>query len=233
MASMQDMPMPGGWSMSMTWMRAPGQTWTVALISFLAMWTTMMLAMMLPALLPELIHFRQVAVAAGLKHENFLTGLAGLAYFLVWSLVGVMIYPLGAIMTSIVMEYPAMAEYVPIIIGVNTLLAGLIQFSAWKSRQLGSCQRGAGCKVIMPGNTFSALRHGIQLGLHCCYCCAGLTLLLLVNGMMNLGLMLFVMVVITSERLLPCSQRVSHAFGVCIVLAGTQMTAQAVLTYFA
>ena len=45
--AMREMPMPGGWTMSMTWMRVPGQTWAGA-ASFLAMWIAMMVAMMLP-----------------------------------------------------------------------------------------------------------------------------------------------------------------------------------------
>ena len=28
MSAMGEMPMPGGWTMSMAWMRMPGQTWT-------------------------------------------------------------------------------------------------------------------------------------------------------------------------------------------------------------
>jgi hypothetical protein len=42
------MPMPGGWTMSMAWMRMPGQTWPGAAASFLGMWVVMMVAMMLP-----------------------------------------------------------------------------------------------------------------------------------------------------------------------------------------
>src|SRR5262249_7145813 len=45
MATMGDMPMPGGWTMSMAWMRMPGQTWPGAAASFLGMWVVMMLAM--------------------------------------------------------------------------------------------------------------------------------------------------------------------------------------------
>ena len=36
MSSMPGMPMPGGWTMSMAWMRMPGQTWIGAAASFLA-----------------------------------------------------------------------------------------------------------------------------------------------------------------------------------------------------
>jgi predicted metal-binding membrane protein len=44
----------GGWTMSMAWMRMPGQTWPAATASFLGMWVVMMVAMMLPALVPML-----------------------------------------------------------------------------------------------------------------------------------------------------------------------------------
>ena len=36
MSAMGGMPMPGGWTMSMAWMRMPGQTWSDAAASFLA-----------------------------------------------------------------------------------------------------------------------------------------------------------------------------------------------------
>lgn len=39
------MPMPGGWTMSMAWMRMPGQTGLGAAASFLGMWVAMMVAM--------------------------------------------------------------------------------------------------------------------------------------------------------------------------------------------
>src|SRR5439155_4659683 len=50
MSAMGEMPMPGGWTMSMAWMRMPGQTWPGAAASFLCMWVVMMVAMMLPSL---------------------------------------------------------------------------------------------------------------------------------------------------------------------------------------
>jgi Predicted metal-binding integral membrane protein (DUF2182) len=52
--SAMGMPMPGGWTMSMVWMRMPGQTWLGAATSFLGMWIVMMVAMMLPSLVPML-----------------------------------------------------------------------------------------------------------------------------------------------------------------------------------
>src|ERR671936_2558672 len=59
MSAMGEMPMPGGWTMSMAWMRMPGQTWSGAAAAFLGMWVVMMAAMMLPSLVPMLWRYRQ------------------------------------------------------------------------------------------------------------------------------------------------------------------------------
>jgi hypothetical protein len=45
MSAMGAMPMPRGWTMSMPWMRTPGQTWPSAAASVLGMWVVMMVAM--------------------------------------------------------------------------------------------------------------------------------------------------------------------------------------------
>src|SRR5262245_40621738 len=52
MRSMGGMPMPGGWTMSMAWMRLPDQSWSGAASSFVGMWVVMMVAMMLPSVAP-------------------------------------------------------------------------------------------------------------------------------------------------------------------------------------
>ncbi len=65
MSAMEEMPMPGGWTMSMAWMRMPGQTWPGAAASFLGMWVVMMMAMMLPSLVPMLWRYRQAVGSTG------------------------------------------------------------------------------------------------------------------------------------------------------------------------
>src|SRR5258708_28771187 len=64
MSAMGDMPMPGGWTMSMAWMLMPGQTWLEAAASFLGMWIGMMVAMMLPSLTAMLLPHRPPADGA-------------------------------------------------------------------------------------------------------------------------------------------------------------------------
>src|SRR4249919_1625323 len=65
MSAMGEMPMPGGWTMSMVWMRMPGQTWPGAAASFLGMWVAMTVAMMLPSLVPVLMRYRQSVGGTG------------------------------------------------------------------------------------------------------------------------------------------------------------------------
>jgi len=59
MSAMSALPMPGGWAMSMVWMRMPGQSWSGVAASFAGMWLVMMMAMMLPSLAPTLVRYRQ------------------------------------------------------------------------------------------------------------------------------------------------------------------------------
>src|SRR5438094_865007 len=66
------MPMPGGWTMSMAWMRMAGQTWAGATASFVGMWVVMMVAMMLPSLVPMLARYRRAVGSARLGPETVL-----------------------------------------------------------------------------------------------------------------------------------------------------------------
>ena len=95
MAAMPGMPMPGGWTMSMAWMRMPGQTWPGAAGLFLAMWVLMMVAMMMPSLVPMLLRYRQAVDKPSAKRLGLLTALVGVGYFLVWTVFGMAAFPLG------------------------------------------------------------------------------------------------------------------------------------------
>src|SRR5207237_2726959 len=85
MSAMGEMPMPGGWTMSMAWMRMPGQTWPGAAASFLGMWAVMMVAMMLPSLAPMLWRYRQAVGSTGETRLGLLTVLVGVGYSFVWT----------------------------------------------------------------------------------------------------------------------------------------------------
>jgi predicted metal-binding membrane protein len=227
MSAMGGMPMPGGWTMSMTWMRMPGQSWPVAAVSFLGMWVVMMVAMMLPSLVPMLWRYRQAVGRTGEARVGLLTALVGVGYFFVWTVFGMAAFPLGAALAALEMQLPALARAVPIAVGVVVLIAGALQFTAWKAHHLACCRRAPGRGAALPASAGTAWRHGLRLGLHCNCCCAGLTATLLVIGVMDLGAMAVVAAAITVERLAPAGERVARATGTVAVGAGLFVIARA------
>ena len=228
MSAMGGMPMPGGWTMSMAWMRMPGQTWPGAAASFLGMWVVMMVAMMLPSLVPMLWRYRQAVGGTGETRLGRLTALVGVGYFFVWTAFGMAAFPLGVALAAVEMQLPALARAVPVAVGVVVLSAGALQFTAWKAHHLACCREAAGCARTLPSDAGTAWRHGLRLGVHCSYCCAGLTAILLVIGVMDLRAMAVVTAIITVERLLPGGARVARAIGAVVVGAGLSLIARAI-----
>ena len=225
MSAMGEMPMPGGWTMSMAWMRMPGQTWLGAAASFLGMWVVMMVAMMLPSLVPSLSRYREALGSTSDPHLGRLTALFGAGYFLVWAAFGVAAYPLGVTLATLEMEQPALARGVPLAVGAVVLGAGLLQLTGWKARHLACCRAAPGGGLPLGTDVGTAWRHGLRLGLHCSACCVGLTAILLATGVMDLPAMALVAAAITAERL--AGERVARAIGVAVVGAGLLLIARA------
>ena len=155
MSDMGEIAMPGGWTMSMLWMRMPGETWLNAGAAFLGMWTVMMAAMMLPSLAPLL--WRSVE-SLGLIAEGCVAGATGqqrgvrrdpgrlamlvaAGYFSVWIALGAAVFLLGVALAKVSMGQPEFARAVPVAIGLVVLTAGALQFTSWKARHLALCRR--------------------------------------------------------------------------------------------
>jgi predicted metal-binding membrane protein len=211
MSAMGEMPMPGSWTMSMAWMRMPGQTWPGVAASFLGMWVVMMVAMMLPSLVPMLWRYRQAVGRTGETRLGLLTALVGVGYFFVWTVFGMAAFPLGVALAAVEMQLPALARAVPIAVGVVVLIAGALQFTAWKAHHLACCREAPGRSRTLPADAGTAWRHGLRLGL----------------GVMDLRAMAVVTTAITVERLAPAGERVARAIGAVVVGAGLFLIARA------
>ena len=222
-----DLPMPGGWTLSMAWMRMPGQSWLAAAASFLGMWVVMMVAMMLPSLVPMLRRYRQAVGGTRVPSLGWRTALVGAGYFLVWAGFGLAAFPLGTALTTLAMDDPAVARAVPVAVGVVVLLAGTLQLTAWKVRHLACCREAPGPGRTLPADSGTAWRHGLRLGLYCVGCSGGLMTILLVLGVMDLRAMALVAVAIAVERLVPAGERAARAIGVIVVGAGLFLVAHA------
>ncbi|WP_325281030.1 DUF2182 domain-containing protein [Tahibacter sp.] len=223
MSDMPGMPMPGGWHMSMAWMRMPGQGWDDAAAAFLAMWCVMMVAMMSPALLPMLRRYHRGVGCVGDARLAGLTALVAGGYFAVWAAVGAIVYVCGVALAAFVMASPALSHAVPLAIGLLAIAVGALQFGARKQRRLVCCERRH--RVAADGS--AAWKHGLRIGLHCVRCCAGFTLLLLVFGVMDLLVMAIVTIAITAERLAPARSGVAQALGVATIAVGAAWSLRA------
>ena len=235
MSEMGGMPMPGGWTMSMAWMRMPGQSWLAAAAAFLAMWIVMMVAMMLPSLVPMLLRYRKAvgstsSIGSVGARLDGLTVLVSIGYFFVWVVLGLIIFPIGVTLATIEMQQPAVSRAVPFAAGAIVLIAGALQFTAWKAHHLACCRLVPGHGRTLMADAVTALRHGLRLGLHCLNCTAGLTAILLVIGVMDLRAMAMVTAAITIERLAPgpAGVRIARGIGAISVIAGVLLIVQAV-----
>src|SRR5258707_4152776 len=228
MSAMGDMPMPGGWPMSMAWMLMPGQTWLEAAASFLGMWIVMMVAMMLPSLPAMLWRYRQTVERTSEARLSLLTTLVGVGYFSVWTLIGTAAFPIGVALATIEMELPMLARAVPIAAGVVVVIAGLLQFTALKAHHLACCRTGSIDGRTLPANANTAWQHGLHLCLHCSYCSAGPPVILLGIGVMDLRAVAAVTAAIPAAPLEPPGEQVARAVGAGAIAVGLFLIVHAV-----
>jgi predicted metal-binding membrane protein len=222
-------PMPGGWALSMAWMRMPGQTRLSAAAAFLEVWVVMMVAMMLPALVPLLSSYRRSLPRREELRMGRLTAVAAAGYFVVWAVYGAVAYALGVLVTGAELRWSAFARLVPVATGLVLVLTGAFQLTAWKSRQLVRCwdTLGRGRGWSRPPDARTTWRDGLRLGARCSLCCSGFMVALLVTGMMRLGAIAGVAAAIALERLAPRPERVARAAGVVGLAAGALVIARA------
>jgi predicted metal-binding membrane protein len=204
------MEMPGGWTMSMMWMRMPGQTWLASALSFQFMWLAMMVAMMLPSALPTF-----------LKTNRAPTSLSVMAtgYFAIWLAAGVGIYALGVAFAAAAMRWEMFSRAVPVLCGAALIAAGAFQFTRWKMTGLLGCRSPFGCVTACPEREAN-FRLGCQQGAACSLCCTAPMMILIVLGMMNPLVIVGVAIVIAAEKLLPRPEIVSRLVGISAIIAG-------------
>jgi predicted metal-binding membrane protein len=179
-------------------MSLPSATWYGAAAEFLGMWLAMMVPMMLPSLVPMLSHYRRSVPGVSGFARHGLTALVAGGYFVVWALLGVAVHA-ADVGLSVELRPGGLQPLLPALTGAALLVAGVVQLSSWKTRQLARCRDEAVCS---PGPTaLGAWRHGLRLGARCVLSCGNLMLALLALGMMNPLAMAAVTLAVTTERL--------------------------------
>jgi predicted metal-binding membrane protein len=208
-----EMEMPGGWTMSMMWMRMDGQTWFASGISFLLMWLAMMVAMMLPSALPTFLRTR--------RQWTSLCYMAS-GYFLIWLAAGAVIYVPGVTFMDFAMRSESFSRAVPWLSAASLFAAGAIQFTPWKLTHLLRCRSSSGCAISCSHHERS-LWLGCKQGAACFVCCAAPMMVLLVIGIMNPLAMTVIAIIIAAEKLLPRPEITARIVGFAAMLAGFAM----------
>jgi predicted metal-binding membrane protein len=220
------MEMPGGRTMSMMWMRMPGQTWTLSAAMFMLMWLAMMVAMMLPSALPMLLNFRQSLPGNETRNFGAPVIFAAAGYFLVWLVFGAAVYLAGEMFALAAMRLEWLSRMVSALSGAALMAAGAIQLTAWKMSVLRRC-RLSGYAELQGGDALKAgWCHGLKQGAVCFMCCLALMLALLALGAMNLTVMILIAATIATEKLVSKPEPFVRIFGFAALITGAVASAR-------
>jgi predicted metal-binding membrane protein len=216
----------------MAWMSMGNQSSFAHMTMFLVMWSTMMVAMMLPSVMPAvLLHQRLIQTrvargdAAAGSHVLLLAG-----YFAVWTGFGAVAYAIGMTLAAAAMRSIQVSVLVPVATGIALAAAGIYQLTQWKQICLRHCRspleffarhdiRGA----------FDSWRFGVHHGVYCAACCWGLMLIQLVLGVMSVPLMALVALVILFEKQWKYGEALARVVGAAALAAGIFLALQATI----
>ena len=195
----------------------PG-TMGMGLAAFMPMWVAMMAAMMLPAIAPlgsmylRGLKMHSSGIARGVRVGELVAGYLG-----VWAVFGLVAFGLARVTGPFARHHPKGALYV----GAATFaLAGLYQLSPLKDACLKHCRSPLGF-LLHFGNYKGATRDfrvGVAHGAFCLGCCAGLMVVLLAVGVMNVAWMVGLAAVIFLEKTWRYGKGFGIAFGVALIV---------------
>jgi predicted metal-binding membrane protein len=211
MAAMSGTPMPGGWTLSATWLPMCGRTWLQTALSFVSMWAAMTPSMMLPALAPML--WRECN--APTIRYGWLIIFNAFSYFMIWLIAGMLIFPLGAAMASLAIRVPSIARAAPLAAALVVIAAGVLQCTSWKAKRLQSCHSILHCR-----DAGSAVRAGMRFAVQCASCCSNWMAVLLATGVMNREATLIVSAAIAIERFASSREAFVRLTGMASIAAG-------------
>lgn len=177
---------------AVAWIELRGGEHAMGLLPFLGGWSLMMAAMMLPSIAPLVLLLRghRVVLAA--------------AYLAVWAVSGVL--PWAAMVWSL---QPA-----PWIV---LAAAGVYELSPLKQACLRRCHNAA--TFLMEHYRSGAFRLGVEHGLWCLGCCAGLMAVLVLAGSMSLAWAAGIAVVVFIQKVLPWPETSARVTGVALLVA--------------
>jgi predicted metal-binding membrane protein len=210
------------WQSSMMNNQAMGLTMGMSAALFIALWVVMMVAMMFPTAAPMILMFS--AVYAGKRRQeqpHVPTWIFVSAYLLVWSLCGVLAYPLALGVQKLAEQSMWLMENAARLGGVVLIAAGLYQLSPLKHICLSKCRTPMQFILSSWHDGYSgAFRMGLAHGFYCLGCCWLLFVILFPLGIMDIAVMALVTVLIYAEKSLPIGRQISLVAGAGLIIYG-------------
>lgn len=195
----------------------PG-TMGLALPLFLVLWVTMMAAMMLPSMAPVAITWVRAIGrrSSGWTRTARTVGFVG-GYLLVWTAFGLLAYGALALTGDLVADHPDAGRWIG---AAAFALAGLYQLGPLKNVCLRHCRDPMSHLMHYAGFRPPArdLRVGLHHGAYCVGCCAGLMVVLVPLGVMNVAAMAGLALVIFVEKLGPRGPLLGRLVGVAFLV---------------
>jgi predicted metal-binding membrane protein len=195
---------------------------TADLATTAAMWAVMMIAMMLPSALPMLLLFSHAQrPRLGRPEGARRTALVAAGYVAVWVVWSALAAGLQWALQTTLLLSPGLTTTSAVLGGAILVVAGVYQFTPWKSACLAHCQSPLGFFLgHWRDGRGGALRMGVAHGAYCVGCCWALMGLLFVGGVMNLVWIAALAGFVLLEKAVARGRWLSYASGAVLVVWG-------------
>ena len=199
-----------------------GLTIGMSAVLFIAIWVVMMIAMMFPTAAPMILMFTSVYAGKKRQKQAFVpTWVFVSAYLLIWTLFGLVAYPLALLAERLGGQSMWLMNNAPRIGGVLLVVAGLYQLSPLKHICLSKCRTPLQFILGSWRDGYGgAFRMGFVHGAYCLGCCWFLFVLLFPLGIMNIAVMALLTALIYAEKSFPLGRQISQIAGVALIVYG-------------
>src|SRR5947209_2411880 len=189
---------------------------------FLAIWVVMMIAMMFPTAAPMILMFTRVYAGKRQQSQAFVpTWVFVSAYLLIWTLFGLVAYPLALGAERLAGQSMWLMTNAPRIGGALLIVVGLYQLSPLKHICLAKCRTPLQFILGSWHDGYGGtLRMGLEHGAYCLGCCWFLFVILFPLGIMNIAVMALLTALIFAEKALPFGRQISQLAGVALIIYG-------------
>jgi predicted metal-binding membrane protein len=196
--------------------------------AYLVAWTVMMAAMMLPSATPMIALY----AAVGRGRSKAVppvpsTAIFTLVYLLIWAAIGIPVYALTVLISQAVESSASLKALAPDAVAIVLLVAGIYQFTPWKSACLQVCRTPLGFLMNNWRDGYTgALRLAVRHALSCLGCCLALMVVLVAAGAMGLAWVTLIAAVVFAEKILPYGDWIARIAGVGLVALGLLVAVQ-------